>query len=67
MLKEIEPLQGKPWHEQIGMLVHTARRIAREYQSPSVNDAKGTLDCYLLEDKFLECRKILERYKKKEK
>ena len=66
MLRDIEPLQGKQWHEQIGMLVQTADRIAKEYQSPFKNDAKGTLDCYLLEDKFDECKKILKRYGKEE-
>ena len=63
MLRDIEPLQGKPWNEQIEMLVHTADKIAKEYQSPFKNDAKGTLDCYLLEDKFMECKKILKRYR----
>ena len=67
MLREIEPLQGKEWHEQIDMLVCTAEKIAKEYQSPFKNDAKGTLDCYLLEDKIFECKKILKRYKKTEK
>ena len=66
MLRDIEPLQGKPWHEQIGMLVYTADRIAKEYQSPFKNDAKGTLDCYLLEDKLDECKKILRRYEREE-
>ena len=66
MLRDIEPLQGKQWHAQIGMLVQTADRIAKEYQSPFKNDAKGTLDCYLLEDKFDECKKILKRYGKEE-
>lgn len=66
MLRDIEPLQGKPWHEQIGMLVYTADRIAKEYQSPLKNDAKGTLDCYLLEDKLDECKKILRRYEREE-
>lgn len=66
MLKEIEPLQEKPWHERISELVMEADKIAKEYQSPFKNDAKGTLDCYRLEDKLIECRKILNRYKKKE-
>lgn len=66
MLIDIEPLQGKSWHEQIDMLVCTADKIAKEYQSPFKNDAKGTLDCYLLEDKFMECKKILKRYKKED-
>ena len=66
MLCELEQLQGKPWYEQIDMLVTAADKIAKEYQSPFKNDAKGTLDCYLLEDKFVDCRKILKRYKKEE-
>ena len=66
MLREIEPLQGKSWHEQIGMLVHTADKIAKEYQSPFKNDAKGTLDCFQLEDKFADCKRILKRYEQKE-
>ena len=48
------------------MLVCTADKIAKEYQSPFKNDAKGTLDCYLLEDKFMECKRILKRYKKED-
>lgn len=66
MLRDIEPLQGKLWHEQISMLVHTADKIAKEYQSPFKNDAKGSLDCYQLEDKLADCKKILNRYNKKE-
>jgi hypothetical protein len=48
-------------------LVNTAYRIAREYQSPFKNDAKGTLDCYQLEDKLEDCKRILKRYKNEEK
>lgn len=66
MLKEIEPLQERPWHERIAELVADADKIAKEFQSPFKNDAKGTLDCFLLEDRFTECKKILNRYKKKE-
>lgn len=67
MLRDLEPLQGKPWHEQISVLVKTADKIAKEYQSPFKNDAKGTLDCYLLEDKLRDCMNIINRhYKKKE-
>lgn len=62
MLREIESLQGKPWHEQISMLVQTADKIAKEYQSPFKNDAKGSLDCYRLECKLEDCRRILKRY-----
>lgn len=66
MLREIEPLQGKEWHEQVDLLVRTADKIVKEYQSPFKNDAKGSLDCYLLEDKLFECKKILNRYKKEQ-
>lgn len=66
MYIDLEPLQGKPWHEQIAVLVKTADKIAKEYQSPFKNDAKGTLDCYLLEDKLCDCKNILKRYKKEE-
>lgn len=64
MLREIEILQGKLWHEQISLLVHTADKIAKEYQSPSKNDAKGSLDCYKLEDRLEECKRILKKYNK---
>ena len=66
MYLDLEPLQGKPWHEQLSGLVNTAYRIAREHQSPLKNDAMGTIDCYQLEDNLLECKKILKRYEKKE-
>lgn len=66
MYLDLEPLQGKPWHQQIDALVRTADRIAKEYQSPFKNDAKGSLDCYKLEDKLNECKQILKRYKKEE-
>lgn len=62
MCLELESLQGKPWHEQLAGLVNTAYQIAREYQSPIKNDAKGTVDCYQLEDKLDDCRRILKRY-----
>ena len=62
MLREIEPLQGKPWYEQTSMLVQTADKIVKEYQSPFKNDAKGSLDCYRLECKLEDCRRILKRY-----
>ena len=62
MYLDLEPLQGKPWHEQLSGLVNTAYQIAREYQSPHKNDAKGTVDCYQLEDKLDDCRRILKRY-----
>ena len=62
MLIDLEPLQGKPWHEQLVTLVDTARRIAVEHQSPLKNDAKGVVDCYQLEDKLEDCRRILKRY-----
>ena len=65
MYIDIEPLQGKPWHEQISMLVQTADKIAKEYQSPLKNDAKGVVDCYQLEDKLEDCRRILKRYHQK--
>ena len=65
MLREIEPLQGKPWHEQISMLVYTAGQIAKEYQSPLKNDAMGSLDCYRLGDKLEDCSRILKRYEKR--
>ena len=65
MLREIEPLQGKPWHEQIDMLVRTAGKIAKEYQNPLKNDAGGTIDCYQLEDKLTDCKRILSRYHNK--
>lgn len=60
-----EPLQGKPWHQQIDALVRTADRIAKEHQSPLKNDAMGTLDCYKLDDKLQECMQILNRYSPK--
>lgn len=66
MLRELEPLQGKPWHEQLATLVDTARRIAVEHQSPFKNDANGSLDCYKLEDKLDDCRRILNRYRKED-
>lgn len=66
MYIDLEPLQGKPWHQQIDALVRTARLVAREHQSPLMNDAKGTLDCYQLEDKLQDCMKILNKYKQKE-
>lgn len=66
MYLDLEPLQGKPWHEQIDILVNTADKIAKEYQSPFKNDAEGSLDCYKLEDKFTDCKRILKRYKQKE-
>lgn len=66
MYIDLEPLQGKPWHQQIDALVRTADRIAKEYQSPFKNDAKGTLDCYQLEDKLQDCMKILNHYKQEE-
>ena len=62
MYLDLEPLQGKPWHEQIATLVNAAHRIAIEHQSPLKNDAKGTVDCYQLEDKLEDCRRILKRY-----
>ena len=65
MYLDLEPLQGKPWHEQLTGLVNVAHRIAKEYQSPLVNDARGTIDCYQLEDKLEDCRRILKRYEKK--
>ena len=67
MYLDLEPLQGKPWHEQLAGLVNTAYRIVRENQSPLKNDAKGTLDCYQLEDKLEDCKRILKRYKNEEK
>lgn len=67
MYLDLEPLQGKPWHEQLAGLVNAASRIAREYQSPLKNDAKGTIDCYQLEDKLEDCKRILKRYKNEEK
>lgn len=67
MYLDLEPLQGKPWHEQLADLVNTAYRIVREHQSPLKNDAKGTLDCYQLEDKLEDCKRILKRYKNEEK
>lgn len=67
MYLDLEPLQGKPWHEQLSGLVNTAYRIAREHQSPIKNDAKGVVDCYLLEDKLEDCKRILKRYKNEEK
>ena len=63
MLRDIEPLQGKSWHERMFMLVDTAGRIAKEHQSPLKNDAKGILDCYRLEDKLGDCIQILKTYK----
>ena len=63
MYLDLEPLQGKPWHEQLAGLVNAAHQIAREYQSPHKNDAKGTVDCYQLEDKLEDCRRILKRYR----
>ena len=66
MYLNLEPLQGKPWHEQLATLVNTAHRIARDYQDPLKNDAKGTLDCYQIDDKLNDCQKILKRYEKKE-
>lgn len=62
MYLDPEPLQGKPWHEQLSGLVDAARRIVVEYQSPLKNDAKGVVDCYQLEDKLEDCRRILKRY-----
>ena len=62
MLRDLEPLQGKPWHEQIRVLVKTAGKIAKEYQNPLKNDAGGTIDCYLLDDKLSDCIRILKRY-----
>ena len=62
MYIDLEPLQGKPWYEQLSGLVNTAYQIAREYQSPLKNDAKGAVDCYQLEDKLDDCRRILKRY-----
>lgn len=44
------------------MLVQTADKIVKEYQSPFKNDAKGSLDCYRLECKLEDCRRILKRY-----
>ena len=66
MYLDLEPLQGKPWNEQLATLVDSAYRIAQDYQNPMKNDAKGTLDCYQLADKFNDCKKILKRYEKKE-
>ena len=65
MYLDLEPLQGKPWNEQLASLVNAAYRIAREYQSPLKNDARGTVDCYQLEDKLEDCKRILKRYEKK--
>lgn len=64
MYIDLGHLQGKPWHERMEALLSAAGKIAREYQSPLKNDAKGTLDCYLLEDKISDCRKILKEYRK---
>lgn len=47
------------------LLVRAAIQIAKEYQSPFKNDAKGILECYQLDDKLVECIKILNRYKGK--
>lgn len=66
MYLNLEPLQGKPCHEQLAILVDAAYRIARECQSPLKNDARGTLDCFQLEDKLEDCKRILKRYEKKE-
>lgn len=65
MSMDIEHLQRKPWHEQMELLVRAAIQIAKEYQSPFKNDAKGILECYQLDDKLVECIKILNRYKGK--
>ena len=65
MLRDTECLAGKPWNEQMELLVRTAIQIAKEYQSPFKNDAKGILECYQLDDKLVECIKILNRYKGK--
>lgn len=62
MYLDLEPLQGKPWHEQLAGLVNAAHRIARDNQSPLNNDAMGIIDCYQLEDKLEDCRRILKRY-----
>lgn len=62
MYLDLEPLQGKPWHEQLSRLVNAAYRIAKEYQSPLKNEAKGVVDCYQLGDKLGDCRRILKRY-----
>lgn len=61
---DIGPLQGKPWHEQLSVLVKEADRIARDYQNPLVNDAGGTIDCYQIGDKLNDCIRILSKYKK---
>lgn len=66
MYLDLEPLQGKPWHQQIDALVRTADRIAKKYQNPLINDAGGALDCYKLEDKLNDCKQILKRYSKEE-
>ena len=60
-----EQLDMRPWYERIDMLVRDAIRIAKDYQNPLSNDARGILDCYQLEDKLSECIKILSRYKEK--
>ena len=65
MYLDPEPLQGKPWHQQIDALVRTADRIAKKFQNPLINDAGGTLDCYKLDDKLQECMQILNRYSPK--
>lgn len=62
MYIDLEPLQVKPWHEQLAGLVNAAHRIAKKYQNPLLNDAGGTIDCYQLEDKLEDCRRILNRY-----
>lgn len=67
MYLDLEPLQGKPWHQQIDALVRTADRIAKKYQNPLINDAGGTLDCYKLDDKLQDCIHILKRYNKEER
>ena len=66
MYLDLEQLQGKPWHEVIAILVKSACRVAHQYQNPLLNDAGGTIDCYKLEDKLEDCKRILKRYEEKE-
>lgn len=67
MYIDLKLLQDLSWSEKLSVLFDAADRIVKEYQSPFKNDAKGSLDCYRIEERLGECRNILKRHKKEEK